>query len=60
MEDLGVQWDFLVCFEMLGSGGDDNFDAGFLLFAVSGFVGCRGLTEEELTVFFGEFTQSLI
>ena len=50
MEDLGVQWDFLVCLEMFGSGGDDNVDAGFLLFAVSGFVGRRGLTEKELTV----------
>ena len=44
MEDLGVQWDFLVCLEMWGSGRDENVDAGFLLFPVSGFVGCRGLT----------------
>ena len=60
MEDLGVQWDFLVCLEMWGSGKDENVDAGFLLVTVSGFVGCRGLTEEELTVFCGELSQSLI
>ena len=60
MEDLGVQWDFLVCLEMRGSGRNKDVDPGILLISVSGFVGCRGLTEEELTVFCGELSQSLI
>ena len=60
MEDLGVQWDFLVCPEMWRSGGDENVNAGFLLFPVRGLVGFRGLSEEELAVFCGEFSQSLI
>ena len=31
MEDLGVQWDFLVCLEMRGSGWHEDVDAGLLL-----------------------------
>ena len=59
MKNLGVQWDFLVCLEMLGGGGHEDVDAGFLLLPVRGLVRCRGLLEKELTIFWGEVSQSL-
>ena len=60
MEYLGVQRNFFVGFEMRGIGRDKDVDAGLLLFSVRGFVGGRGLAEEPLAVFRGEFTHTLV
>ena len=44
MENLGIQWDFIVCLEVRRSCRNENVDAGLMLFSVSGFVCCRGLS----------------
>ena len=59
MEKFVVKWDFLVGFEVRGSGMNENVDT-FLLFSVRSFVGGRGLAEKPLAVFRGEFSHSLI
>ena len=60
MEYFGVKGYFLVGFEVRGSGWNKDIDAGFPLFSVHGFVGGRGLAEEPLAVFRGEFSHSLV
>ena len=60
VKDFGIEWDFLVGFKMRRSGRDEDIDAGFLLFQVSGFVRCRGLLEKEFEVFCCEVSQSLV
>ena len=60
MEYLGVNGNFLVGFEVRGIGRDKDVDTGFLLFSVRCSVGGRGLAEEPLAVFHGEFPHSLV
>ena len=46
VEDFGVQGDFLVGLKVRGVRGDEDVDPRFLLLAVRGLVGSRGLSEE--------------
>ena len=60
MENFGIEGDFFVGIEVWGSIRNENVDASLLLFSMRGFVGGRGLAEESLAVFRGEFPLSLV
>ena len=60
MENLGVKGNFLIGFEVRGICRNKDVDAGLLLFSVRSFVGGRGLAEEPLAVFRGEFPHTLV
>ena len=59
VENLGVNGDVFVGFEVRRSGRNENVDTGFLLLSVRRFVGRRGLAEKPLAIVLREFSHSM-
>ena len=60
MKDFGVKRHFFVGVEVRRVGWGEDIDTCFLLLSVRRFVGGRGLVDESLEVFRGEFPHTLV